>query len=40
MPYIENSDYNPDDIVPAFYNQGKFGDKMYALPLQGTTQVF
>ncbi len=38
--YIENSDYNPDDIVPAFYNQGKFGDKIYALPLQGTTQVF
>ena len=39
-PYIENSDYNPDDIVPAFYNQGKFGDKIFALPLQGTTQVF
>ncbi|MBR5383534.1 MAG: extracellular solute-binding protein [Clostridia bacterium] len=39
-PYIENSDYNPDDIVPAFYNQGKFGDKLFALPLQGTTQVF
>lgn len=39
-PYIANSDYNPDDIVPAFYNQGKFGDKIFALPLQGTTQVF
>lgn len=39
-PYIENSDYNKDDIVPAFYNQGVFGDKVYALPLQGTTQVF
>lgn len=38
--YIANSDYNPDDIVPAFYNQGKFGDKIFALPLQGTTQVF
>jgi len=39
-PYIENSDYNKDDIVPAFYNQGVFGDKVFALPLQGTTQVF
>ncbi|MDO4546758.1 MAG: ABC transporter substrate-binding protein [Clostridia bacterium] len=38
--YIENSDYNKDDIVPAFYNQGVYGDKVYALPLQGTTQVF
>lgn len=38
--YIENSDYNKDDIVPAFFNQGVFGDKVYALPLQGTTQVF
>ncbi len=39
-PYIQASDYNPDDIVPAFYNQGKFGDKIFALPLQGTTQIF
>lgn len=39
-PYVAASDYNPDDIVPAFYNQGKFGDKLFALPLQGTTQVF
>lgn len=39
-PYIANSDYNKDDIVPAFFNQGVFGDKVYALPLQGTTQVF
>ena len=39
-PYIENSDYNKDDIVPAFYQQGVFGDKVFALPLQGTTQVF
>jgi multiple sugar transport system substrate-binding protein len=39
-PYIADSDYNPDDIVPAFFNQGKFGDKIFALPLQGTTQVF
>lgn len=39
-PYIAASDYNPDDIVPVFFNQGKFGDKIFALPLQGTTQVF
>ena len=38
--YIANSDYNPDDIVPAFYEQGKFGDQIFALPIQGTTQVF
>ncbi len=38
--YIAASDYNPDDIVPAFYQQGIFDGKVLALPLQGTTQVF
>ena len=38
--YIANSDYNPDDVVSSLFNQGKFGDKVFALPLQGTTQVF
>ncbi|WP_186579900.1 ABC transporter substrate-binding protein [Aquibacillus kalidii] len=38
--YIEeNTDFNPDDFVPSFYNQGTVDNGQYALPLYGTTQV-
>lgn len=40
QPYIEKSDaYNPDDVIPAFLEQGRYDKALYALPLQGTTQV-
>ena len=40
QPYIEASeDYAPDDIIDAFLEQGRYGEAMYALPLQGTTQI-
>ena len=40
QPYIDKSDaYNPDDIIPAFLEQGRYDEALYALPLQGTTQV-
>lgn len=35
----EDKDFNPEDFISAFYNQGKINDKLYALPLYGTTQV-
>ncbi|WP_456279549.1 ABC transporter substrate-binding protein [Bacillus sp. AK128] len=38
--YIEaNPDFNPDDFVKAFYEQGSIDGDQYAIPLFGTTQV-
>ncbi|MBQ2701098.1 MAG: ABC transporter substrate-binding protein [Clostridia bacterium] len=40
QPYIDaDPEFKPEDIVPAFLNQGKYGDQLFALPIQGTTQV-
>lgn len=40
QPYIDASEaYQPEDVIEAFLEQGRYGDKLYAMPLQGTTQV-
>ncbi len=40
QPYIDASaDYKSDDVIEAFREQGRYGEALYALPLQGTTQV-
>ncbi|MEG0740874.1 MAG: ABC transporter substrate-binding protein [Clostridia bacterium] len=40
LPLINaDPDFHPEDIVPAFYEQGMYGENLYALPIQGTTQV-
>ena len=40
--YVEaDTDFNADDFLPVFYNQGKDeNSKLFALPAYGTTQVF
>jgi multiple sugar transport system substrate-binding protein len=35
----EDADFNPEDFIDAFYQQGTINGKQYALPLYGTTQV-
>lgn len=35
----EDTDFNKEDFVEAFYGQGTIDGKQYALPLYGTTQV-
>ncbi len=41
QPYIDaDPSFAPDDVVKTFLEQGRYGDALYALPLQGTTQVF
>ncbi|CAH2212158.1 ABC transporter substrate-binding protein [Tepidibacter aestuarii] len=38
--FVKNDDsFNEDDFVEAFINQGRYSDKLYALPAYGTTQV-
>ncbi len=40
QPYIDaNEAYNSDDVIEAFREQGRYGEALFALPLQGTTQV-
>ncbi|NLA53086.1 MAG: ABC transporter substrate-binding protein [Clostridiales bacterium] len=39
-PYIDaDSEFRPEDIVSAFYNQGMYDGKLHALPIHGTTQI-
>lgn len=35
----EDEDFNSDDFISAFYQQGNINDEQYALPMYGTTQV-
>ncbi|MBC2579459.1 ABC transporter substrate-binding protein [Clostridium sp. DJ247] len=35
----KDKNFNSEDFIPSFYNQGKINGKIYSLPMYGTTQV-